>query len=193
MIPSIYRYFHILRIGGFVLTAAFFASGKDLDSLDAPLLSPNGILEVYRVPEGVDKDANGKEESYGTKLFIRKSGSKRSGILLRENARWMAAQWAPHSNLLGIEDHRDGHVSEVYIYEVNLESNSQLPECTLVFHAPNNGYDVQWFIEGWDTVRHIVHLRREEIRHLKSASGEEDFSSNQGRVLSHHSYVINIK
>jgi hypothetical protein len=145
----------------------FFAApsllvGKDLDAIDHPLLSPDGFLEVYWLPEGVSNDVNGKPYDYGTKLFLRPKGSRRDGILLRENSRWMAVQWSPNSTLLGVEDHWDGHASEVYVYEITLSPDRKMMIERQVFHSPENAYDLKWFIEGWNVPKRMILLRREQ-------------------------------
>jgi hypothetical protein len=186
---------HYFRTAGIcvALFVSFFAFGDDLDSIDGPLLSPDGTLEVYKLPEGTSKDVNGNDLPYGTKLFVRRRGSSRPGILLLENARWMAAQWAPRSNLLGVENHWDGHASQVYVYELSVKGGSQPVEPKLVFRSPDNGYDVKWFIEGWDVSHRIIRLRKDAYVHPKDGSGQEDFSENRGSTSLHHSFVIGTK
>ena len=89
----------------------------------------------------------------------------------------MAAQWAPHSHLLGVEDHVDGHISTVCVFEISGVQDSPLPDCRLVFESPDSAYDVQWFIQGWDASRRIIHLRRDEIVHAQN--GKQSFISTK--------------
>jgi hypothetical protein len=138
---------------------------KDLEALDHPLFSPNGLFEVYWAPEGKAKDVNGNLYDYGTKLFLRRIGGRGQGVLLRENARWMAARWFPNSTLLGVEDHWDGHVSDVYVYEVTISADHQNVIEKQVFRSPESGYDLRWFIETWIPSKHTICLRREQRTH----------------------------
>jgi hypothetical protein len=136
------------------------ASAKDLKALFQPLLSPDGVFEVYWLPEGSDKDVDGNSENYGSKILLRRRGDSHQGKLLRENTRWMAALWAPDSKLIAIEDHWDGHASEVYVYEAGIGKDQALWSRE-IFHTPENAYDLQWFIEDWEP-NHVLHLRREQ-------------------------------
>jgi hypothetical protein len=187
MIVSSFRRFRAVGIGCVALFVSFFAFGDDLEPLRGPLLSPDGTLEVYELPEGMNKDVNGHDVPYGTKLFIRRHGLNSPGILLLENARWMAAQWAPHSHLLGVENHTDSHASQVDVYEPRVQDGSQSLECKLVFRSPDNGYDIMWFIESWDVTHRIIHLGKDEIVLSK------DFSHNLGFTSTHHTFVIGTK
>ena len=151
--------FRILLILMMLLTRP--AAAEDLKAISDPLASPNGQLEVYRLPEGMDKDVNGNNYGYGTKLFLRIHGDQNHEILLRENDRWMAVEWSPDSRLLAIEDHWDGHASEIYVYKVSISFDGKLQQ-RLVFHTPENTYDLKWFIEGWGPNNGILRLRREQ-------------------------------
>jgi hypothetical protein len=137
------------------------AAAKDLDAVWQSVQSPNGLFEVYRLPDYMAEDVNGKVDGYGTKLFLRKRGDHGQGILLRENGRWMAAQWSPDSRLLGVEDHWDGHASEIYAYKVTLSTDGKTSS-HLIFHTPENAYDLKWFIEGWGPGKSLLRLRREQ-------------------------------
>jgi hypothetical protein len=106
----------------------------------------------------MDEDVNGHVEGCGTKLFIRLRDQKGSGDLLRENGRWIAAKWSPDSNFIGVEDHWDGHASEVYVYKVTASAEHRF-NVRLVFHTPENAYDLQWYIERWGEDG-ALHLRR---------------------------------
>jgi hypothetical protein len=166
----------------------FHAIGDDLDAINHSCLSPNGHFEVYRLPEGTGKDANDSLYDYGTKLFLRLCGSKKIGILLRENSRWMAALWSPDSRYLGIEDHWDGHGSNVYVYEVGLSEDRRSVTTKMVFQSPEqNAYDLKWFIEGWDPSSHMIHLCREQ----RANDGMEVPKSwAHHRAIEHLSFVI---
>ena len=152
-----------------------------------PLQSPNHLFEVYTAPEGTDQDVNGASYDYGTKLYLRGAGTHVQGALLRENSRWMQAQWCPHTGLLGVEDHSDGHESQVYVYEVALSADRHGIVYKLVFHSPDNAYDRQWFIEGWEPSQRIIHLRLEQRNH-----DDLDFQKDwpKGLVIRHVSYAI---
>jgi hypothetical protein len=137
------------------------AAAKDLDAVVRPVSSPNGLLEVYHMSEGTDKDVNGNPYDYGTKLLLRRHGQQNQGLLLQENGRWMGALWSPDSRLVAIEDHWDGHASEIYVYKVTLTTDNKVSS-HLVFHTPENAYDLKWFIEGWGPSENLLHLRREQ-------------------------------
>jgi hypothetical protein len=145
----------------FLFLLPCLAAAEDLGAVDQPVPSPNGLFEVYRLPEGTDKDVNGKIYGYGTKLFVRLGHSQSQGILLRENTRWMAAQWSPDSNLIGVEDHWDGHASQIYVYKVTASADRKAT-VQQVFHTPENAYDLQWYIEGWGPSKNLLHLRRDQ-------------------------------
>jgi hypothetical protein len=166
---------------------------KDLYPIKGSLPSPDGTLVAYATPQGTATDVNGKKYAYGTKLYVRMAGTAKDGTLLLNNDRWMAAQWGPHSRLLGVEDHTDGHISEVYVYEVAAGGTGSKPACTLVFQAPGNGYDVQWFIEGWDMPHRTIRLRKEWIRHPVDSAGKIDFSYKLGGNTEVRSFVIGTK
>ena len=152
-----------------------------------PLQSPNHLFEVYSAPEGTGRDANGVPYPYGTKLYLRGAGTHVQGALLRQNTRWMQAQWCPHTGLLGVEDHWDDHASQVYVYEVGLSQDRHNIVYKLVFHSPDNAYDRQWFIEGWDAAQRIIHLRLEQANHDDLDSQK---SLPKGLVTRHLSYLI---
>lgn len=50
-------------------------------------VSPNGEFEACTTP------AN--EDGTGMKLYLRRANSGDSGVLLRQNNRWMDAKWSP--------------------------------------------------------------------------------------------------
>ena len=182
---TVLGYFSLLGIACLAGTA--FAAQAAKPDIALPLQSPNHLFEVYTAPEGTDQDVNGASYDYGTKLYLRAAGSRAPGALLRENSRWMQAQWCPHSGLLGVEDHWDGHASQVYVYEVALSADRHSIVYKLVFHSLDNAYDRQWFIEGWEPSQRIIHLRLEQRGH-----DDLDFEKNwpKGLVTRHASYVI---
>jgi hypothetical protein len=170
-----------------------FALGKDLDEFRGPLRSPDKTLEAYSLPEGTSKDVHGVAFPYGIKLFVRQTGSGKPSVLVEENARWMAAQWAPHSNLLAVENHTDGHACRVDVYEFVLKGSPPSLECAAVFHSPDDDYDVKWYIEGWDPTRRVIRLRKDELYHPQDPSGQKDFSSNLGFTSIQKSFRIGTK
>jgi hypothetical protein len=168
-------------------------SAKDLDAIKGSLPSPDGTVIAFKSPQGYATDVHGQKYAYGTKLYVRNAGGSKDGELLLTNDRWMAAQWGPHSHLLGIEDHSDGHVSEVYVYEVTASRTASPPVCKLVFHSPENRYDVKWLIEGWDIPRRTIRLRKEWLRHPVDSSGQTDFSHNLGSKTEIRPFTISTK
>ena len=182
-----------LRAASISVMVALPLLGKDLDPIERALASPDETLVAYTTPQGIATDVNGKEYGYGTKLYVRLTGNAKDGVLLLNNDRWMAAQWGPHSHLLGIEDHSDGHISEVYVYEIEAHGIGSSPVCKLVFRAPENGYDVKWFIEGWGMPHRTIRLRKEWIRHPVDSAGKIDFSLNLGTKTEARSFVIGTK
>jgi hypothetical protein len=112
--------------------------------------SPNGEFEAYTIA------AN--DDDTGMKLFLRRANSTDAGVLLRQNNRWIDAKWSPDSRFLGVIDHLDGHISDVYIFAVAAVD----AEPTLLYHTPDlHRYDVKWEVTGWDTSRRQVVLDKE--------------------------------
>lgn len=72
--------------------------------------SPNGEFEAYTIA------AN--EEGTGMQLFMRGANSPDPGVLLRQNNRWIDAKWSHDSRFLAVIDHLDGHISDVYVFDV---------------------------------------------------------------------------
>ena len=119
-------------------------------------LSPNGEFEAYTTP------AN--EDGTGMKLYLRGANSGDSGVLLRQNNRWMDAKWSPDSRFVAVIDHLDGHISDVYVFGVATADASP----TLFYHTPDlHSYDVKWEVTGWDESRREVVLDK-EVKHKTS-------------------------
>jgi len=113
-------------------------------------LSPNGEFEAYTI--GANDDAT------GMKLFLRPATSPDAGVLLRQNNRWIDARWSPDSRFLAVIDHLDGHISDVYVFEVKAGNTGP----TLLYHTPDlHSYDVKWDVAGWDAPRRQVVLNKE--------------------------------
>ena len=121
-------------------------------------VSPNGEFEAYTIA------AN--EDGTGMKLYLRPENSGDSGVLLRQNDRWIDAKWSPESRFVAVIDHLDGHISDVYVFGVATADASP----TLFYHTPDlRSYDVKWEVTGWDESRREVVLDK-EVKH--KASGE---------------------
>lgn len=119
-------------------------------------VSSNGEFEAYRAP------AN--EDGTGMKLYLRRANAGDSGVLLRQNDRWMDAKWSPDSRFVAVIDHLDGHTSDVYVFGVATADAS--PE--LFYHTPDlHSYDVKWEVTGWDESRREVVLDK-EVKHKTS-------------------------
>ena len=116
-------------------------------------LSPNGELEAYTTP------AN--EDGTGMKLYLRRANSGDSGVLLRQNDRWIDAKWSPDSHFVAVIDHLDGHISDVYVFGVATADSGP----TLFYHTPDlHSYDVKWEVTGWDVSRREIILDK-EVKH----------------------------
>jgi hypothetical protein len=85
--------------------------------------SQNGEFEAYTIA------AN--EDGSGMKLFLRPANSRDTGLLLRQNNRWIDAKWSPDSRFLALIDHLDRHISDVYVFGV--AAADSVP--TLLSHA----------------------------------------------------------
>jgi len=134
------------------------AAAEDLDPVWESVASPNGLFEIYRLPDNMAENVNGKVVGYGTKLFLRKRGDSGQGILLRENGRWMGALWSPDSGLFAIEDYWDSHSSRIFVFKVALSTKGRVSS-RLVFRSPENAYGLRWLIEGWEPGNDLLHLR----------------------------------
>ena len=78
---------------------------EELEQLGPSIRSSDQLFEVYKTADFVTEDVNGARLECGTKLFLRAVGMKTQGALVCENGRWMAWQWCPNADLLGIENH----------------------------------------------------------------------------------------
>ena len=137
--------------------------------------SPDQRYEESKTPRNLD--------GTGTKLFLRMSGQRDAGVLLRENDRWIETSWSPDSRFLAVIDGSDGHVTDVLIYRVTSGSTTaatnvqyskfkslgeiaasiQAPgfKAKLWYHTPNLfTYDVMWNLVKWDMARNLVFLRK---------------------------------
>jgi len=129
--------------------------------------SPNGEFEAYTIA------AN--DDGTGMKLFLRPANSPNAGVLLRQNDRWIDAKWSPDSRFLAVIDHRDGHMSDVYVFSVRAADGVS----TLLYYTPDlHTYDVKWEVAGWDVSRRQVILDKEakqktpgNITHEKIVAG----------------------
>jgi hypothetical protein len=112
-------------------------------------VSPNGEFEAYTTA------AN--EDGTGMKLYLRRANSRDTGVLLRQNNRWIDAKWSPDSQFLAIIDNLDGHISDVYVFRIGGADAT----ATLLYHTPDlHRYDVQWEVTGWDVARREVILEK---------------------------------
>jgi hypothetical protein len=110
-------------------------------------ISPDAKFEAYTIA------AN--DDGTGAKLFLRRANSRNAGVLLRQNNRWIDANWSPDSQFLAVIDHLDGHISDVYVFGVG--AGDAAP--TLLYHTPDlHRYDVKWEVTGWDVARREVTL-----------------------------------
>jgi len=110
-------------------------------------VSPNGDFEAYTIP------AN--EDGSGMKLFLHRANSRDLGVLLRQNNHWIDAKWSPNSQFLAVIDYLDGHISDVYVFEVGAADGAP----KLLYHTPElHAYDVKWEVTGWDVPRREITL-----------------------------------
>ena len=113
-------------------------------------LSPNGEFEAYTT--------SANDDGTGMKLYLRRANAGGSGVLLRQNDRWIDAKWSPDSRFVAVIDHLDGHISDVYVFGVTTADASP----TLFYHTPDlHSYDVKWEVTGWDESRREVVLDKE--------------------------------
>ena len=116
-------------------------------------VSPNGEFEAYTTAANQD--------GTGMKLFVRPAGARKTGVLLRQNNRWIDAKWSPDSDFLAVIDHLDGYISDVYVFGVGRADAA----ATLFYHTPElHRYDVQWEVTGWNVARRDVILEK-AIKH----------------------------
>jgi len=112
-------------------------------------VSPNGEFEAYTTA------AN--QEGTGTKLFLRRATSRDTGVLLKQNNRWIDAKWSPDSKFVAVVDHLDGHISDVYVFGVAGADAAPI----LLYHPPNlRQYDVRWEVIGWNLARREIILEK---------------------------------
>ena len=112
-------------------------------------VSPNGGFEAYTTA------AN--DDGSGMKLYLRRTNSRDTGVLLRQNNRWIDAKWSPDSQFLAVIDHLDGHISDVYVFHVAGADAA----ATLLYHTPDlHRYNVQWEVTAWDVARREILLEK---------------------------------
>jgi hypothetical protein len=129
-----------------VAAVAVFVTAGALPA-EHQFLSPNSEFEAYTTP------AN--EDGNGIKLYLRRANSVDSGVLLRQNNRWMDAKWSLDSRFVAVIDHLDGHISDVYVFGVATADSGP----TLLYHTPDlHSYDVKWEVTGWDVSRREIIL-----------------------------------
>ena len=113
-------------------------------------VSPNGDFEAYTTP------AN--EDGSGMKLFLRLANSRDTGVLLRQNNRWIDAKWSTDSRFLAVIDHLDGHMSDVYVFGVGADDAAP----RLLYHTPElHTYDVRWDVAAWHAGRREIVLDKQ--------------------------------
>ena len=127
-----------------------------------PIVSSDSVFETHSTSEGTVSDINGNPVNFGEILYVRAHGTGEMGLPLHHTNRYLKVEWGPHSHLLAVEDHNDGHASEIYVYEISLEKGNI--QAKLVYHSPDNDYDVHWTIEGWDIVHRTILLQRAAYR-----------------------------
>ncbi|MCE0497034.1 MAG: hypothetical protein LV481_03700 [Methylacidiphilales bacterium] len=170
----------------FGIISSLTATVDDSFPIGDPIPSSDLLFEVYSSPEGQAKDVHGQPYYYGEQIFVRLHGTKEKGVLLRQNSRWFDIKWAPHSHLLGLEDHWDGHSSRVYVYDICNGPGHPHFQARLVFISPNNDYDRQWFMEGWEPAQRKIRLRLEQ-RGNDAILGHEAWPSF---LVAHRTFVI---
>jgi len=115
--------------------------------------SPDGKFDAYTTA------AN--DDGTGMKLYLRRANSRDTGVLLRQNDRWIDAKWSPDSQFLAVIDHSDGHISDVYVFGVAVANAAP----TLLYHTRDlHKYDVKWDVTGWDVARRQITLDK-EVKH----------------------------
>jgi hypothetical protein len=121
-------------------------------------VSPNRQFEAYTTAHWRDGS--------GMKLFLRRANAPRTGVLLRENNRWIDAKWSPDSRFLAVIDHFDGHIADVYVFGISAADAAP----TLLYHTPELlTYDVQWDVIGWRVARREIVLDK-RVKHESPAS-----------------------
>jgi hypothetical protein len=122
-------------------------------AVDHQFVSPNGELEAYTTAANQD--------GTGMKLYLRRANSRHTGVLLRQNDRWIDAKWSPDSQFLAVVDHLDGNISDVYVFSVAAANAAP----TLLYHTPDlHKYDVKWEVTDWDVARRQIILDK-EVKH----------------------------
>jgi hypothetical protein len=111
------------------------------------------------------------------KLYLRRANSRDPGVLLRQNNRWIDANWSPNSQFLAVIDHLDGHISDVYVFAVAAADATP----TLLYHTPDlRRYDVKWEVADWDVARGEIILRKEEKHESSGRITDEKVAAHIG-------------
>jgi hypothetical protein len=158
----------------------------ELSPKSMPMRSPDGLFEAYQRPNAIQADVNSQLHPFGTRLYLRAVGMKSEGAILRINDRWMDQQWCPGKDLLGVENHWDGHASAVDVFEVGFSPDHRSVIYKLVFRSPGNVYDRQWTIDGWGQPKRAIYLQLEQ-RH-EGILGQEHWPP--GVIVRHFSFHI---
>jgi hypothetical protein len=176
----------IIRLSCFLALAVFLATTPltgqipDKWSTTKPQRSSDGLFEVYQISRTTEKDVTGAPYGFGTNLYLRATGSRSPGIVIRSNDRWMDQQWCPGTGLLAVQDCWDTHECDVYVYEVRLSPDRQSILYRLVFRSPWNTVDHLWAIDGWDAKHRVIRLSIEQWAD-HSLLGHEHWQPATGR------------
>lgn len=158
----------LVRSSRALLAIPFLFVGEALAS-EYRFVSPNGQFEAYTTPANQDGS--------GMKLYLRRANSRDPGVLLRQNNRWIDANWSPNSQFLAVIDHLDGHISDVYVFAVAAADATP----TLLYHTPDlRRYDVKWEVADWDVARGEIILRKEEKHESSGRITDEKVAAHIG-------------
>jgi hypothetical protein len=94
----------------------------------------------------------------GMKIMFQPKVPSKSELLL-ETQRWANPRWSQSDNWFCIEDHIDGHITQLHIYNITAGANGQLI-ITRAWSSPNpTQYDSHWGLIRWDFEHAVVKVK----------------------------------
>ena len=94
--------------------------------------------------------------------------------------------------MLLVEDHGDGHSSQVYVFSFKANPQAAIA-VTTKFKSPDNGYDIKWYFVRWDEKGSNLVLRKDQILHSRDADGKLDMSKKLGQKSQNYDFPIILK
>ncbi len=100
----------------------------------------------------------GKDDT-GMRLILRKDATKTEKQIF-ESPRWFDVSWSPDGRFFCIEDHADGHTTNLHVFGLLLRSSPDTLGCDLIYATPwPQNYDMHWKLLKWDMEKGVVKIQ----------------------------------